>query len=450
MPQEGPIYVPHFDDVFRMNTFMHVKLSDQDNNTTTVCQLIKHQGAVCLRLYYPLFPKHNLECHPSVPSHSFSKVTEGPGSNHIELYKSDRWFPAHDLFRQNIKIRYPAFVFTLEEFIDPANSWANGLTNVYICRYKEPASLLQDPPNRSLVPLQPNEICCFPMNYRPENNPFELVVPPRCFHRNVWTGLFLLRMGLAKILNKRGRQSEALDTQTLNIGAIPMETFNYIYVLANSNEPSLFCHKQDRNESFLHLEPDMTRKKLRMKYEAGTIRFQTPQDIDILRRLVGLSAVYGSCEARPTLKHGDAGISLKRGHFLSFINASTDPVEEPFKKRSCRQRVDVSFSNFQVQLTVAFERYRYDMTRSGILRTTPESKHLTSLLMVTPYDPDDFDGLMPPASKPVAVDNINDNDSTDDSSEFSDSPNSTTLSPVSQKPRRVSSPPPPPVTTDPL
>ena len=265
----------------------------------------------------------------------------------------------------------------------------------------------------------------------------------------MWTGLFLLRKGLAKILNKRGRQSEALDTQTLNIGAIPMETFNYIYVLANSNEPSLFCHKKDRNESFLHLEPDMTRKKLRMKYEAGTICFQTPQDIDILRRLVGLSAVYGSCEARPTLKHGDAGISLKRGHFLSFINTSTDHVEEPFKKRSCRQRVDVSFSNFQVQLTVAFERYRYDMTRSGILRTTPELKHLTSLLMVTPYDPDDFDGLMPPASKPVAVDNINDNDSTDDLSEFSDSPNSTTLSPVSQKPRRESFPP-PRVTTDPL
>ena len=293
---ESPVYIPHCNDCFRLNTFVHICLADQDNGTTTICQLFKDHGRVSLRLFYPLFPQKKLRCHPDIPPHSANKLLEGVGCENVELYKSNQRIVARNLNAKEIKIRFPAFVFSIEEFQDPANAWAHGLSNVFIVWYKEPPVSPNDS-SPSLVPIEPKEIECFPMDYRPEYNPIELCVPPRCFHRNVWTGLFLLRKGLSKILNKRGHQSEEIDLQSLNIGAVPMETFNYIFVVANSNCSSILCEQNNKTESYLQVDSRLTRSKIKMSYENGILRFQTPSDIDIIRRLLGITAVYGSCES---------------------------------------------------------------------------------------------------------------------------------------------------------
>ena len=435
MSAEAPIYVPHFDDCFCLNTFIHIKLSDQDDGTTTVCQLVKHNGQVCLCLFFPLFPTKKLQCHPEVPSNSAHKILDGIGSRNIELYKSNRKIIAENLLAKEIKIRFPAFVFTTDELKDPSNSWAHGLANVYIVRYKEPPRS-RSIPFPSLVPLEENESTCFPMDHIFEDGPMELCAPPRCFHRNVWTGLYLLRKGLIKLLNKRGRQSEEIDCQSLNIGAIPTETFNYLFVLANSNFSAISFEQTQKNESYLQVDPNLTRKKFKMSYWNGTLRFQTPSDIDIVRRFLGIGAVYGSCENRPTLKHGEDGLKLKRGHFLTYVNATNDSEGPPFKKRSSSQRIDLSFSSYNVRLTIAFQRYRFDVSRSGELRTKPESEHLTCLLSSSPYDADRFQGLMPPknesefrtpeakGSKPTSnpANTANGSNESDGSSSFNQSP----------------------------
>ena len=390
---EAPVYIPSFNDVFHIGTFLHVELPNQDDGTTTVCRLFKTwEGQVQLRVYLPLFPKKKLKCHPDIPPNSASRIIEGIGSENVELYKSNRRIVADNLLTKNIKIWFPAFVFSLK---DPANSWAHGLMNVYFVQYEQPARCDEDP-TPSLQEMSLMDFHCFPMDHLPKEFLSSFACTPRCFHRNVWTGLYLLRKGLMKILNRRGHQLETYDQQSLNLGSLPMETFNYLYKLANSNVKCLSSDQQITSETYQDTEWNLTRKKVKMMLSTTTLRFQTRQDIDILRRFLGLSAVYGSCEARPTLKHGEDGLTLKRGHFVTFINGSGEREEPPFKKRTQRQRIDMTFGALQCKVVVSFQRYRYDVARDGSLRTPPDSQHLTCLLQARPYKRDNFTGVMPP------------------------------------------------------
>ena len=376
---EGPVYVPLFNDVFRVGTFVHVKLSDQDQHSTTVCQLNKHtDGNVMLKLFYPLFPPKKLKCHPSIPKHDFDPLEEETGSRQIKLYESWDSIHRYEAQAQDISIRYPAFCFTPKQLESPLNRWAEGIKNVYIVRFKQVRE-------NKLVPIDELKFTCFPMDQVKPNE--QLIVPPRCFHKNTWHGLFLLRKALIKILNKRGGHAEKRDFQTVTIGNIPSETFNYLHVLLNSHLKCVSCHYIDGSESYQDLDAKLTRRKIRMSCQNGILRFETQEELDIVRNFLGFAAVYGSSEVRPTLKDGTAGVTLKRGHFLTVIRGSKEKPE--FKRRCLDQRIDIVFSPFQVKVSVNFERYRYDKSRGGKFKVDPPTDHLESVLLAKPFPFDD-------------------------------------------------------------
>ena len=383
--KEGPVYVPLFNDVFRIRTFVHVKLKDQDKWSTTICQLNKHwDGNVKLSLFYPLFPKTKLKCHPSIPKHDFLPLDNETGCRQIELYKSWDVISRYEAQNDDIAIRYPTFCFTPSQLVSPSNVWSKGIKNVYVVHYKQVPGEPGD--GGKLVAVEDSEICCFPMdNVKLGEN---LIASPRCFHKNTWHGLFLLRKALVKALNRRGRQAERRDSETVSIGNIPTETFNYIYILSNSHMKFLSCHFVDGSESYQDIDDKMTRRKIRMSFQNGILRFATQSDLNFIRNMLGFAAVYGSSKVRPTLQDGDAGVTLKRGHFMTVIKGSQTACE--FKRRCYEQRIDVVFSPFQVRVTANFQRFRYDRSRSGQFRTTPPTDHLDCVLRAKEYDADDI------------------------------------------------------------
>ena len=281
-------------------------------------------------------------------------------------------------FRHLVFGENPNIVFMPSELGQPQNRWGDGLQNVFVVRFKN--MLLYDTPR--FFPLDSDEVVCFPTDLHTFSTRIpKLCAPPRCFHRNVWSGLFQLRKGIMKILNRRSGKTENFDQSSVSIGAIPLETFNYIHIIFNSGIESLLCHVFRSSETYLHIDSSLTRSKIKMSFETGMIRFESFNDLDMLRRLLGIASVYGSTESKPTLVDGKAGRTLKRGHTLTVVKGNAPEELSPQKI----QRVDLSFSPFAVKVTVAYEHYIYDCSRGGILVRPPPTKHLHCLLTCTPY-----------------------------------------------------------------
>ena len=385
-----PIYIPPLDDTLREGTFVHLRLPNQKKNTTTIGRLQhSNDGCVVISIWQKLFPKKNTKCHTSIPKHQHSPIIQGFGSENEEIYQTKLVISDRDAMYNGTKILFPAFVFSLTELADPQNSWGQGLNNVYIARYRQSEVRGKD----RLIEIPDEDLLCFPMKKLPNKGKKDLVVPPRCYHQNVWCGLFQLRKGIMKILNKRSGQSESTAIDTVSIGNIPLETFNYLHVVSNSGTESISCHMFPSTETYLDIDSKPTRRKIKMSFQSGVLRFESIRDLDLLRRLLGIGSVYGSTEHRPTLGDGKHGRQLKRGHFLTVVKGKDeqeqDPHEPVFKRRTLDQRVDLTFSPYSVKVTVGFERYRFDQDRKGNLKSTPPTSHLKSVLTCTPYKPDE-------------------------------------------------------------
>ena len=369
-----PFHSPLYKDVFRFGSFVHVARPGQDRGTTTVARLIKWvQGGVQVQLFYPLFPKQEerLRCHPTIPKHnnlplSKWKTTELYESNEfIELSKTNHTTGAPVQIKD---IFYPAFVFSLTDMESSANQWANGTKNVYLVRFRQHS-------DRGLIAISEDRLR-FLVSY--DTTLTHHVCPPRSVHLNIWTGLHILRKGIAKILNRRCGSSEERGVYSLSLGYVPTETFDYLNLMIGSQISKHCLHKpHPASETYLDMDQKFTRRKIKMTFQTATFRFASIQELDILRSLLGFSATYGSTEIRPTLYHGSKGLSLKRGHTLSLVCGRPNEQEPPpFKKRCLDQRIDITFSQYTCRITVSYQRYHYDKLRTGSLKVEPPTEHL--------------------------------------------------------------------------
>ena len=381
-----PLYVEHLDDSLRFGSFVHCRFPDQEPNTTTIARLLHRvedeEYDFCIRPYFPLFPVSKLKSHPILPEHYYQKIVDGVGACNIELYESDETYNCKSGDTDSPTVLFLAFVFTIKELSSPANIWGSGLKNVYVVRFREAWMYYNDDATK-LVPIDnEGDKICFPNQHRGKKTFPHLVCKSRCHHESIWTGHFLLKKSLFKVLNKSGSQSALQDVDQCSIGHVPLEIVNYIALYSSTMygitiAPNFF----PSNESFVHLNSLLCRSKIRMTFEGGILRFQTYQELQMLRDVLGFSATYGTSERRPTLKDGTAGLSLKRGHFLTLVKGlSEDEPVPPFKKRTTQQRVDISFSKLNFKVVAGFERYRYDVLRSGGLRVPPPTNHLAQVL----------------------------------------------------------------------
>ena len=282
---------PHYDrflkDSLRMGSFVVIKHEGKEHIARLECRQIdidddnpdEYETTIRLRLFHPLFNRNKIECKkPKPPKHSFAPIFSGPGAQQAELYESsDRLWISTSNKNDNPKILFPAFVFTVDEFSLPKNAWAIGLHNVFVVRTWE----MIDYEHRScrkiksLVPLPSIAALGFPNDHPDYKKSTRSVVPQRCLHESLWNGLYALKKGLNKCLNKRTGQSNDKEVVSLNVGHVPLETIQYISLISNylATVPS---HTITLSDSFLHLDQTLRRSKVKISFNAGVIRFKTP------------------------------------------------------------------------------------------------------------------------------------------------------------------------------
>ena len=407
---QQPIFVPHIDDFVRIGSFVHVELYNQEPDTTTIARIERRiQGGFHLRLYYPLFPKTKLKNSPPLPVHQERPIPFGsPGSLNIELYQAAERI---SIVRGEVcKILYPAFVFSEQELTISNNAWAHGIHNVFVLRFLEKRDENNFGETSFLEKLDPEEKVCFPNTNAKHIKKEHLTASSRCLHETIWCGMYLIRKAIIKLLNKRSSLSEPATTASLSIGYIPLETYNYLSLLVND---SLFssCRIFNLSESYMDTDAKLSRKKLRFHYNAGVMRFETVQDIELLREVLGIACTYGSLEHRPRLKDGSTGVPLQSGHSLSIVRGreeqdddTTDSDKRPFKRIFRDEGVDLCFSTLNTRVTVGYSKYHFHSHRNGNLKFPPPTAHLKNILegKVKENYEDTLSVIQPPPPDPSA------------------------------------------------
>ena len=398
--------VPHYErrigDVIRLGSFMAIELKDQPTKTYTIARFEERireydEAEACfetnirLRLFLPLFPTQRLACHPKPPKHSFSPIQTGHGSENIELYETRevRWIES-ERPDPNIKVLFPVFVFTTNEMEDPKNAWSKGIHNVFVVRFWHYRSYEWDKTINSLVPLPEGIKLGFVNDHPKHTQGRNMAIPQRCYHSSIWTGLYTLQKSFTKLLNKRGLTSANKEAVSMNIGMIPMETIQYVCMAVNSVK-QIRPHPVTLSESYLHLNQSLKRSKFRISFLGGVLRFQSSDDLTILRKIFGPCSTYGSSERRPTLSDGPQGLTLKRGHHLTVVRgkepSESDDGNSKFKRRCTEQRMDVTFSPYNVRITACYERYVYNLNDDGSLRDPSPCVNLDRILAGKPSGP---------------------------------------------------------------
>ena len=388
-----PVYVDSIDDNLRVGSFVHIKLKGQSDGTTTIARIHARLGPTGMRfvLYPPLFPHNNRQhpTHPSLPKHHHRKILLNIGSRNTELYESEVDYDVP--YNASAIILHPAFVFSIEEFKEPKNSWAHGLKNVFFVRFRCPqkhTGIPEDSIHSPLLPLKSyDQKLCFPNQHTKRVVLDEAIRPPRCFHESAFVGLFMIRKSITKILNKSSGQAELQEVVGAQIGLVPTETWTYIVHMSRSQ--GIKVHVTKGSASYMDVDPDFTRKKVKIQYPTTIIRYQTNSELQFLREMLGFCSTYGSTEKKPTLSDGDRGLPLKREHRLTLVNGSgnenNDP-DAPFKIRTRQQRVDLCWSNFHFRVIVGYQQYHYSVNRDGELTNEPPTEHLASVLGAEPKD----------------------------------------------------------------
>ena len=381
-----PIYVEHIDDCLRVGSFVHAKLWNQKPGTTTIGRLERrtHEG-FHLRLFYPLFPEKKDEDLPALPNHNHRPIPLGsPGSLNLELYQSTDFVSCNDT--EDCTILFPAFVFSTKELSNPKNSWAHGLTNVFVLRFLEQKDASYVTNDTKLLPLPEDEVVCFPNQIQGRIKKKHNVAGSRCYHETVWSGLYLIRKAISKILNKRTCLSESSDLSSLSIGQIGLETFNYIAMMTTL-ESGIACHSFQLSESYMDCDDTLTRTKIKFQFQSGTIRFESLDDIKMLREILGIASTYGSIEHRPRLSDGIKGVPLSSGHCITLVRGrdeqypeETEPASRPVKRIFRGEGIDIAFSPYNTRITVGYSKYSYRNLRNGSLQHEPPTEHLKNIL----------------------------------------------------------------------
>ena len=391
----SPNHSPHYDlalgDTLRMGSFVYLRDKKGNEHVGRLeCRQIDESDIeisidIRIRLFHPLFKKSSNPEKYKPPKHSFPPLLQGVGSQQVELYESMDcvWVPNRPSSKPPVLI-FPTFVFTLEELALPKNSWAIGLYNVYVVRFHETKNYdaVYELPKKVLCRLPKHAKFGFSNDHPKYDKPAKYIVPQRCLHESIWIGLYSLKKGLTKALNKRSGQSADKETITLNLGLMPNEVIWYISLVCN-HLSKLDSHPISLSESYFHLDANLRRSKIKIAFNAGIIRFQTERELAILRMILGPGSTYGFSERRPTLKDGSDGLVIKRGQNMTVVAPSpqdSQTTERPFKRRTYEPRVDFTFSPYSVRLTVGYQRFNYAIKKDGSMEESPPCPNLKRLL----------------------------------------------------------------------
>ena len=258
-----------------------------------------------------------------------------------------------------------AFVFSLESFLKDEVFGCQGMTNVFILRYRSDSELVA-------------EFKTFPCNhpelYTTMNEDYSF----RMFH-----DLKRLRRELGRLM---GRYSMKQGSYCKNAGDIvaSREFWNYLAYRVSSAvfeyEPDVKRRKIDRV-----LLPNFTLKSVRRHVALKQLDFDSAVELHQLTDLLGFTCLFEVRKRRAPLEQARP---LNLNDHMNVIVA-LDGRQKPLLIEQCRQYrpgVKLKFDTVNsMQVQVRYELYQFRMTQDNQIKNCP-SKMLEDLIMAFPRD----------------------------------------------------------------
>jgi len=113
----------------------------------------------------------------------------------------------------------------------------------------------------------------------------------------------------------------------------------------------------------LAVEPGLKRRKIQRQSPCHIFRYETNEQLLILRKILGWSVTYGLRKKPPRLRDAESQ-TLERNDIANVVIGS-DQVEQPFTRYTNKRGIDLIFDGMYMIVCIRYEKYIYDHDRSG-------------------------------------------------------------------------------------
>ena len=247
------------------------------------------------------------------------------------------------------------------------------MKNVFVCRF-----FVQEDEG-SLSPVNPELPFCFPNQVYHALGRHNSLGPniywnKRCLHEVEWRVFFLVRKTITKLLNKVSMMQRLREAITID--SFSSEVWYYLVYIVNS---SINIVKRKAMDSYLGLSPLLTRVKVPLEGSKEILRFETEEQLEVLRECFGQPVTYGCRNIHPTLKDGANGRCLTENSLINFVQSCTVQSEE-YQRSTNATGVDLEFFHNKLRVVVRYETFVYRTYPISREALNCPSSHLRLLL----------------------------------------------------------------------
>ena len=137
--------------------------------------------------------------------------------------------------------------------------------------------------------------------------------------------------------------------------------------------------KRKAADSYLTVSPLLSRAKVPLQGSKEIMRFETPEQLDILRVCFGETVTYGCRNIHPTLRDGVNGCSLTENSKINFVE-SGNVQSQPYQRSTNASGIDFEFVHQKLRVVVRYGTYVFRPHPTSGKAVNCPSSHLRLLL----------------------------------------------------------------------
>jgi hypothetical protein len=254
-----------------------------------------------------------------------------------------------------------AFIFTKER-VNQIGISLEGMAHTYVCRFNSDQTPIQD----SASPF-----------FSFASQSFDHSLLDSCYNSRVWESLESVRDVIYSKMNSMSERQGNHCKMTVKI-ILSHEGWSYIRrnLERRGMESRIFVCRSIRSR----LVGALTSVSHRIERPAEFFRFETEEQLAILRLIFGSNCTYGKRQRRARLaseKHIIVNDSINA------VNASSELEEVPFSRRTVRDGLDLLYDTVELTVVMRYSKLIYTTSTTANSNSTPIDTlpvHLQSVL----------------------------------------------------------------------
>jgi hypothetical protein len=343
--EQQPLFVENLQGYVHFGSFVKMTIPAQNSDVgiEVVVRLIRRRqssGHIIVECYKPI---------------KRSSAVLGSAINLVvELYQSSTgWMVLH----LEKYIKSIVFVFSPSIFEELANEWSIGMKNLFFVKKK--SILVDELDVGNFVDLE-KKVSPFP-----SQAPISKYVT--CLPHEIWNGLEQMHRMMSSIMNRRaesqGEYCSASEKQFFGCLAAP-NSFAQL-----SRQSRMVVKLLETSSSIAHTDPcGLSRKKSKYTTDALFVRFETKEQLEILKNILGSTVTCGLRKMAP--KSGESKHLLTNDAINIVVGAEEEEI--PYRRRTARRGVDFLITTTYVKVVVRYEKYLYKRLRNGDIIACPD------------------------------------------------------------------------------